>query len=206
MPGQELPDPPLVPRDLYVVSGMSLNAIARQLAGYKGCSSRQLRRRCIAEKWILAREQHVRSVSAKTEQLAAETEAMMRARLLKSYSNLGATARFALGKVAQRIQTLTVLGKDDAMALNSVARALHLAHMGERSLIDPKDDRVNSIMERAAEIAEGKIDDIVDWNPEEELQQALKPTAMLDLSYSSAREADPEVEVDKPLAKADDEL
>ena len=206
MPGNGLPNPPENPRDLYIIAGLSLNQIAAQLKGFKGCSARQLARKCRDERWVLEREKHVSKVAAKTQEAAVTSEARLRARQLKNYEDAALIARGGLLRIGTRLHNEPdrVPSQHEAAAFSSLTRALDVAQRGERALVDPKDDRVSSILERAAELARDKIDDVVDWDVEEELQQALQPTAMIDLSFSGAAAKEEEAEVEKLVKLSDD--
>jgi len=195
--------PPERPVDLYVVSGLSLEAIAAKLAGHKGCSLRQLERVSSRDDWAAQRRKHVGEVTAQVRRASAETEAQMRTRLLTSYKGLGGVARGALAKIHDRIAAMPVVTRDDATSLRAVAATLRIAHEGERELVDPKDDRVSSIFTRAAEVADGRIDEIDDWTREEELTVAMAPRAMIDLSYSTAPKRNGD-DHDAPVRPMDD--
>jgi hypothetical protein len=183
--GKAGPKPPSDPKMMYVTSDLSIRQVHMRLRGYKGCSIRMLEQRCAKEGWRAERDKFRGEVVEKAKAKLGDSEADTRARLIRSYRDLGSVARGALGKVAESIRTKPNVTRSDANSLRSVAAALHLAHEGERELIDPKDDRVSSIFEHAAVVAEGRVEDIEDWNPEEELGLLLKPRVMLDLSYKA---------------------
>lgn len=173
--------------DLFVIKGLSIRAVAEAMRGRKGCSQRQLERRMANERWMEKRRAYVEKETAKTHEAAAQTAAGIRARQLGEYEQVGQMARIGLLKVAQRISQATVVSPDDADVFRKLAGALDVAQKGQRAVADTSDDRVTALMEAAARLGEGRIDDIEDWDPEEELQQAMTPKHMDDLSFSQEK-------------------
>ena len=170
---------------MYVINGLSIREIAEKMRGRKGCSERQLQRRYEREGWKDKRQKYVEKQAAKTEERAADSAAAIRVRQLKAYGFIHRVAASSATKVAQRLQNAVT--KLDAETLKNLALTIDLAARGERAVADTRDDRVSDIFDAAGRIAEGKIDDIDDWNAEEEAATAMAVKPMADLSFGERK-------------------
>lgn len=183
-PDLELPDDP---GELFAQTQLALTAIAKLYAGRKGCSYTQLMRKRKSQKWDARRKKYGERLAEKSDDRASTRHADMRVKQLERFQMVESLAEAVLKKLGPKLRKgVRLLGEKEGGvgALKSVTQVLEVARSASLELVDAKDDRVSDILAAAAQMADGKIDDVEDWNVDEELREALVPKAMDDLSFS----------------------
>lgn len=189
MPGRRTKKPgapPEDPRDLAVIEGLTLEEIAKRLRGFRGCSIGQLRRRSAEEKWKGQRDEWETKARRKKDEKTADTEATHRAKQLSRFRKIESAAESALSKLLPRIRKgQRLLGdKQGALAgVTELTRTLALTRESIAKLSDTRDDRFTELLDAASRMAEGKIDDVEDYNTDADVLEAMTPKIPAGLEY-----------------------
>lgn len=193
------------PRDLYVKLGLSLEDVAKQLKGRKGCSLGHLTRRCGKEKWLAQRQEWERKVQAEADARSVVTAADQRAKQLTRIRRVEAAADTALAKIELKLKQKTghrLLGEKQgvASALKEVTQTLALALEATSDLVDDRDDRFTQLLEAAAEIAGPELTEVTDLTTDEELLEAMTTKGLDDLAAVVKPKIDQQAEAAPPPA------
>lgn len=178
--------PPVDPRELYVTKGLSIADLAALLQGHRGCSKRHLTNRCAKEGWVALRVEYESNASAQAIARSVTTEAEHRSKQLARFRKIESTVERALEHLLADVEAgKGLLGeKQGSVAgVKELTQTLAIARESIGKLADTRDDRFTELMDAAHRMAEGKIDDVEDFNTDDAVLEAMTPKVPAGLEY-----------------------